>query len=423
MSDPRDQSVRDQAIREPDRSMFLEAGAGTGKTRTMIERLVAAIGKGQTIESQVAITFTVKAAWEIADRLRKELGKGDSDAARQAVRELSEMRAGTIDSLVQRLLEAYPLEAGVAAGFRIFSEAEFQDRFETWFHVAYGEWTQEASLVLAWDKLDLLDIKLRDSQRLLHCLANPVARSGVAPAILGVDFDPLAALTRWEDAHLRPLEGGLIGTPAFVAGAATFLGRLRANAASLRDDPTSAISDPDSLGTTGGAAAKPVRDLLKEASRELKSVAEQARFRELAPLFQRVVSDAAVHAQFLRREGLLSFEQAHRAAVELLENHPSVLAQIQGEISGVMVGEFQDTSPEQLKLVRLLSDHGRIPLFTVGDPKQSIYRFRGADLDGYLAFRAEAPGLPMAIGNLTTNFRSRPEFLLSSTSCSSRGLA
>ena len=151
MSEPRDQGVRDQATFEPGRSMLLEAGAGTGKTTTMVARLVEAIRQGQPARGQVAVTFTVKAAWEILDRLRKSLETADTEACRRAIREVSSMRVGTIDSVIQRLLEEYPLEAGVAAGFRILSETEFLDRFDAWFDGAYRQWTHDAALNPAWD--------------------------------------------------------------------------------------------------------------------------------------------------------------------------------------------------------------------------------------------------------------------------------
>ncbi len=391
--------------------MLLEAGAGTGKTTTMVARLVEAIRQGQPARGQVAVTFTVKAAWEILDRLRKSLETADTEACRRAIREVSSMRVGTIDSVIQRLLEEYPLEAGVAAGFRILSETEFLDRFDAWFDGAYRQWTHDAALNPAWDGLECLDVPLRASHLQLRDLAMRVARSGKEPTVQGAEFDGPATLRQWEADVVRPLEGEIEGNAVFVQAAFVYLEQLRANEALVREDPFAPISKPDSLGNKGGGGAMDLRDSLKGALAELMLIAERGRFRVVAPLFQRAVADASAHATGLLRQGLLGFDQALHLATELLKNHPDVRARTQAEVSGVMVDEFQDTSPGQVELIRLLSADGRIPLFAVGDPKQSIYRFRGADLDGYLAFRADAPALDMATGDLTANFRSLPVVL------------
>ena len=158
--------------------MLLVAGAGTGKTRTMVERLVQSVLDGKPIQDQVAITFTVKAAHEIQERLRKALAQSQSPSATEALEQLANMRIGTIDKVVQRLLEENNIQAGLAAGFRILSGSELEDHLETWFKERIDAWRKDPTLLDSWRALHQLEQSTKSVGDLLKQIATRVVTGG-----------------------------------------------------------------------------------------------------------------------------------------------------------------------------------------------------------------------------------------------------
>src|SRR5690606_32261684 len=130
-----------------DRTIFVEAGAGTGKTRSLIERAVRLLATGRaTAPSLAAITFTEAAAAELRDRLRGALEEAAADEALEAIErqrcyealgDLDSAAVETIHAFCRRLLAAYPLEAGLPPGFDLVTdteaEAAFREQWNAWF--------------------------------------------------------------------------------------------------------------------------------------------------------------------------------------------------------------------------------------------------------------------------------------------------
>ncbi|PYV09415.1 MAG: hypothetical protein DMG07_23265, partial [Acidobacteria bacterium] len=163
-----------------------------------------------------------------------------------------------------------------------------------------------------------------------------------------------------------------------------------------------------------------------------KLVAESAEL-SLAPQ-QRLFDDVVrwLQSEFLaewqarkRREGVLEFDDQLLAARELLVSSRAARRDFQAEFATLLVDEFQDTDPVQLEIALLLSSPdldetrpeklrpGPGRLFIVGDPKQSIYRFRGADIETYMGMVEADPGRAPRLERLalTRNFRSVPSIL------------
>ena len=399
----KDQADRNDAIAQPGTSMMLEAGAGTGKTTTMVNRLIESVRQGQPIQNQVAISFTVKASWELLGKLRKELlATQDSDCL-AAVQHISSMKAGTIDSVVKRLLEENPLESGVAAGLSILSENEFTDRFEVWFHPQFSAWLNNESLNESWRGLDDLGVKLAKKEALLREIAATAIRRGVPVQLVGIGLSSIQLLNEWkellEDAERLIPAGGTLRDPALDR-----IRQLQENAEHLAKDPFTTLGKLEKLSTLGGADGKSCRDLIKQADAELRALAEVLRFGIVAPLLQQVTDDAYAFVVDLQRKGFVTFDRCLHLAVELLDK-PDPLKRVRNDIASVMLDESQDTSPEQVRLVELLGGDG--PVFVVGDPKQSIYRFRGADLKGYLGWKDRLVEAKTRLGVLSCNFRSQ----------------
>lgn len=400
--EPSDADARALAIGRPGTSLLLEAGAGTGKTTTMVGRMLEGIRQGIPLHKQVAITFTVKAAWELQTRLRTELIAANLDAMAE---EIGRMRIGTIDAIVQDILEHFPVEAGLPGGFRIAGAQELQDRFEAWYVGQIPVWSADDALAEAWNTLAGLEIRLRTVDVTLRKVAALSASATGPTRLAGASFNLSSRLRSLEDA-ISEAEA-MIPDGTLRGLAEQNIGTLREGAGRLRRDPVPELQKLVSMSTLGGKTAQPCRDAIKSCETSLGELRKGALFARVAPLLEVAIRDGETFSASLADEGLLSFDQALARCIGLFEN-PSVRAELGEQIASVMIDEFQDTSPAQLQLARRLCDKGGPPLFVVGDPKQSIYRFRGADLPGYLTFR-ELGGVLRA--ELLCNFRSHSPVL------------
>jgi ATP-dependent helicase/nuclease subunit A len=143
---PIDQEARDRLLHDLDRTFFVEAGAGTGKTTTLVGRIENLIATGRvTLDRLAAITFTEAAASELRDRVRERLERGSverEDAeerarCRQAAGEIDLAAISTIHAFAGGLLRAFPLEAGLPPSLRMLDKIEqgmrFEERFREWF--------------------------------------------------------------------------------------------------------------------------------------------------------------------------------------------------------------------------------------------------------------------------------------------------
>ena len=264
-----DQSCRDQAIQNPSKPMLLVAGAGTGKTRTMVERLVQSVLEGNLIQDQVAITFTVKAAHEIQERLRKALAENTSPNAKQALEQLANMRIGTIDKVVQRLLEDNNIQAGLAAGFRILSKGETEDQLETWFKNHISLWRDDANLFDSWKALHTLELSTKSVHELLKQIATKVVTDGQKLSLYdGVaDIDELHTELQVEIDRLH--EEVESAPEKLIELARLHVTSLQESLDLLQEDPFEEQKTPSSMRTTGGPAAKPLRDAIKSVREQI----------------------------------------------------------------------------------------------------------------------------------------------------------
>lgn len=405
-----DQNYRDAAIKGAFRPMLLIAGAGAGKTRTMVERLVQSVRDGAPIQDQVAITFTVKAAHELLERLRATLIVDNTPCAKQALEQLSNMRVGTIDKVVQRLLEENAIAAGLAAGFRILSPTELGDLFEVWFGEHIELWRNDADLIGTWQALHRLEVKGSSIEALLKRIAGHVVRKGRNMEVYDGLSDIGRLLSDLQSEISRLKEESKRAPEKLIEKALENLRVIESNLAVCTSDPFSDLEVTASLRTTGGPSGKALREEIKEVDVQVTRFASACRYTHVVPLLKAVTFDANRFGADLTKRGLLDFDRALALAIRVLETLPEALNATRAQICSVMVDEFQDTSPNQVRLVKLLCGES-LPWFVVGDPKQSIYRFRGADLEAFLRFQTEAESAGASVGVLTSNFRSHASIL------------
>ncbi len=442
-----DQRVRDRIRSDLDTTLIIEAAAGTGKTTALVNRIVAAIESGRApLNRMVAVTFTEKAAGELKLRLRSEIEKARSAAAldRQrdyltdALRQLEEARIGTIHAFCAELLRERPIEARVDPLFEMAPEETAGELLEA----AFDRWFQ-----------GMLAAPGEGMRRLLRRRASEdgdgpreVARRAAAELLKWRDFDSPWRHTAFE----RNREIDALIDEVRALGALTngvnpddwlrksideiwqqVADALRLEAVAGRDhDALEAILTAlprgrrwgwrgwgDGFGAIPRAEAIARREALLEHLLRFRAEAGAS----LAPLLRDELWPVTGHYEVLKRNaGLLDFLDLLLMTRNLVRDNAEVRAELQQRFDFIFVDEFQDTDPLQAEILLLLSaDHPSetdwtrvqpVPgkLFIVGDPKQSIYRFRRADVALYQTIKRALVERGAALEYLTVSFRATP---------------
>jgi len=436
---PPDEADRARIRTELGTTLFVEAGAGAGKTTALVERVVNLVEAGVSIDGIAAITFTEKAAAELRVRVREELGARSSLAADRALVDLDHAPIGTLHAFARRILNDFPIEAHLPPGFGVLDELESNLRFD-------DEWSITLDRLLA----DSNPSSALDGGRVLVELCE-FENFGLDKDLRRVAMDFRYNWDLVESFVDLSDPGPLVIDLAPVIDVARDLGRTETPPGDKQADlvnqigaSAEALSDSDQLsvqlelltalvaiiGTPSRKGAKAnwkhlgvdLLSELREREEGLAALIDTAldrvrryRKRLAGAICGRFVLDAAEQRV---EAGVLDFHDLLVRARRLLANDPHIRAALHDRYPRILLDEFQDTDPIQLEIaVRLTaapddaahdSDwRGLVPiagrLFIVGDPKQSIYRFRRADIKQYLR-AAEQVGADAAA--LTANFRS-----------------
>ncbi|HLN04969.1 MAG TPA: UvrD-helicase domain-containing protein [Acidimicrobiales bacterium] len=416
------------------RTLFVEAGAGSGKTSSMVDRIVQLVRREHAqLEEIAAVTFTDAAAAELRARVRRRLASsavedGAGSPAAAALAQIDEAAIGTIHGLCQRLLAEHPLEAGLPPGFAVLDEVRasiaWRGRWTATLDLLVGEEGTRQLIAAAWvlgmdhrhleaiarildEQWDRCDSVPRDPAALLATIRGATDR-GTAEVSSGLS----EALSRRADC-LEPSDGLVERFAVFetwlaqLGVAGSWIDRLRLLAAgpgrSLR------VATIGKAPNWSGSSLGEVRSLLAEVEQARTSAVAVACDAALGGLVSRLEGLALEAADVRRINGELSFHDLLVRARDIVAEDPAVRSELRRRFRYLLVDEFQDTDPLQLELVELLATAPTGPepgrLFLVGDPKQAIYRFRGADLRVYEEARARLRATPIA---LTTSFRAVP---------------
>jgi len=371
--------------------VFVSAGAGTGKTAVLVERVVRAVTeRGLDVDSILVITYTRRAAGELRTRIRAALAdRGRHDLAR----ELDGAWISTIHGFCARLLRAYPLAAGLDPRFRELDEAQAAVlRSE-----AFGDALAEFCAGDDPQRLELL--ATYGSDRLRRMLTSVYETLRAAGRELDLAVAPRPELADRVDelrAAARSLAADPDATEAQQRAAAELLELLE------RDSRPDRLMSLGSFKARGDRAAAYCEALgaVEQAALDEAAARDRALLQDLLTLF------AGRYAQAKARESALDFEDLQLEARDLLKSQPELREREQARFRSILVDEFQDTNRLQTEIVDLLRTP-QTELFFVGDEFQSIYGFRHADVEVFRE-RREAVERPLS---LTLNYRSRPEVL------------
>jgi ATP-dependent helicase/nuclease subunit A len=449
-----DGQARRRIAEDLDRTFVVEAAAGTGKTTALIGRMIGLLRTGRArLEEIVAVTFTEKAAGEMKLRLRTELerahaaAEGETERARfeAALAELEAARIGTIHSFCADLLRERPVEAGVDPALEVLRED--QDRelvaraFSGWFQAVLSDPPEGVRRMLRR--------KGKTREPLLGACRDLVGRRDHGAPWRRDPFD--------RDARIDELLDAMRGVAALAALAfapssdhlAKALARLARFLEEVDERERAAPRDYDGLeaelvelGTgyrhraiwshTGrgrqygeGLTRSDVisrRDALADA---VARFAEDAEADVAACLSRDLAPVVAAYEDLKARSGTLDFLDLLIRARDLVVRDAEVREALRARIRCIFVDEFQDTDPLQAELLLVLASEGPIPLggvlgadapppvdgklFVVGDPKQSIYRFRRADVALYERIKRRLAAHGVEVLTLSTSFRSTPD--------------
>ena len=426
-----DQQARDRIAQSLEETLFVEAGAGTGKTEALVGRIVNLIASGDVAASEIAaITFTEKAAAELYDRVLERLDQrreAETDPASQqrftdAAEQLDHAAVETLHAFAARILRLYPLEAGLPPGFQIVDESDallkFAQRWEEELDLLLEDEDLAEPLLAAFDAgLELTH--LRELAWALHAdWDRAAADSGEMPPpalsrTVAAISAPLREITEQRyDCHdpsdllARNLEGmeRLLEQVVQLANSDPSGETLRQflAEAKLKVGP-----GPGGSGKNWGGA-----DRVKEIKDEVRQLADipdrlmAAAFEPvLVPIHNELRRFAVEYAEHRRRHGELEFQDLLVRASRLLEQDRSVAESLRHRYKRLLIDEFQDNDPLQTRIIDAITQGEAGRAFYVGDPKQSIYRFRRADIQQFNRVKEQqAAGLT----RLSQNFRSTP---------------
>lgn len=421
-----------QVVKTLDRPLFVSAGAGSGKTFTLTRRIVYALSPEsgpfvEHLDQVLAITFTKDAAAEIRDRVRRALIEEGMDEEALTV---DDAWISTIHGMCSRILRAHALELGIDPEFTVLTDTD-----------------------------ELMD------QAVEHVLGRATAPDA-APELAA----SLKALYAW---YPMAGEGGPFGAGTTIKGLVRDLLELSSQLPGGMDDvrvargqaDTSALADAyrAALGASKATTEKAQVALdaidafeasgktMEDAARLMMSCsmprASKAFPKEQVELLKAEAADAfinivlacggpaldalvglarAVEAEYRALkagQSALDNNDLLRMAYEALRDYPAIRAAYEGRFKMVMIDEFQDTDQMQVDLIRYLTGAGERALCTVGDAQQSIYRFRGAEVEVFrrqerkvgltaapdVAAATDAPAGELV--KLVRNFRSHDEVL------------
>lgn len=434
-----DQNARERIATELDSNLLVEAGAGAGKTTEMIRRMVALIATERAqVQHIAAVTFTRKAAAELRERFQNALEIAEQEARAggnillaerldHALRGIDTGFIGTIHAFCARMLREHPVEAGLDPDFsEVVEVEELVLRRQAWARacerLAHEDARELADLVRA-------GLKPAQLEPLYHRLCDYV----------DVDF-PAESRPRPDPSRVRERLEQLLDVAERLLSKRRgddFQKRLHSlifarNVRSWSDEGNffdaleKAIALPNS---------KPSRRRWHENAQAAVDLHEDfAQFAAAGGAAERLLAEwhayrypiaiafarkaAAYYADDRLRTGKLNFQDLLMFTARLLRENSVARKSLAARYRYVLVDEFQDTDPVQAEILFLLASTDvtmkdwrtvRLrpgALFVVGDPKQSIYRFRRADIGIYNQVKARFEGGEGELLQLTSNFRS-----------------
>ncbi|MBI5569622.1 MAG: UvrD-helicase domain-containing protein [Desulfomonile tiedjei] len=432
---PADQADRTRILEDLNTTMLVEAAAGTGKTTSMVGRMINLLARGVcTADTMAAVTFTRKAAAELRSRFQADLEKAFRNATGVSKKRLAQGLSsvdrcfiGTIHSFCARLLRERPVEAGVDVAFTELDDVEDELIQKQAWDLYVARLHAEGDPIL--EELDELGLEIGSLVATFHRFASyPDVEEWPAATVVLPELSPyreaLDEMVRRTERVLPELPEN-VGSDKLIPkyrrlplmarhirpGSIADFMEVLAECTSV-DKPTFKywpMSKDDALAECGawnhfcGTFAQPLTKLWLEKRYE--------------PVLRAVKPAVELYDGLRRKSAALNYQDLLLLAARLLRDKPRVREYFRRRFTHLLVDEFQDTDPIQAEVMLLLTATDPVEarwrhcrpvdgsLFVVGDPKQSIYRFRRADIVTYNQVR-EIIAKVGRIVTLSVNFRT-----------------
>ncbi len=451
---PQDNEARNTIEHALNETLFVEAGAGTGKTTSLVNRILELVGSGATtLDKVAAITFTEAAAAELRERIRTKLERAAENASlsddrrnlcRQGVEQLDSASIQTLHSFAGSLLQERPLEAGLPPSFdtmdAIESDLAFEESWAQWIDAALDDaalqpyFLMTFSLGLTIDGLREIALKFHENYDLLADVAfaaesSPNTGASSAAGMLTDSISELEALCHYsllgdEDVLYAHTQAKLSSirrlTTLDEVSPATY--RLMSRILPLRQR-SGRQSDWGKDALSGENACKTLKALLLELDANVSDSLAHARTAALVPLLTALRAFVLNYADERKRQGRARFHDLLVWARNMLCDNLDARDHFRRRFSHLLIDEVQDTDLIQAEIAMFLAEAvqsntpvetrpcdwqtitpERGKLFVVGDPKQSIYRFRRADVRQMRRLQERMNGETL---QLVQNFRSQ----------------
>jgi ATP-dependent exoDNAse (exonuclease V) beta subunit len=437
-----DRAARERIRNSLDESLIVEASAGTGKTSELIRRIVRVLAAGTPVQQIVAVTFTHKAAGELKIRLREELDKARAGCAEteerahleDALERLEEAAIGTIHGFCAQILRERPVEARIDPAFEELTEPEagriYDRAFDAWFQGKLDSGSTafcRALTRLAWREpwqaeLPAVEAIKSAGKHLMDWRGyprpwrkEPFDRSVRVEALMRQCREIAAWVGQCPRSSDRLVTGmrplmDLVHQPGDED---TREARLLKLGPALKRN-----FKPGSGNFAPGISRQQVLDARETLLRDLEAFCRDAGADFAAALRDDMQDLVAAYSERKQRAGKLDFDDLLLLVRNLVRDDRGVRQYLQDRFSRIFVDEFQDTDPLQAEILILLSANDSAQsdwlqvtpmpgkLFVVGDPKQSIYKFRRADVVLYEDVCQALVSRGVARIHLTTSYRA-----------------
>lgn len=438
MADTRYTPGQEKTIKTLDKPLFVAAGAGSGKTFTLTQRIVWALKEGSgadgkpylnSLDQALIITFTNAAATEIKERVREALEK---EGLHSAALQVDDAWISTIHGMCSRILKIHALDLGLDPEFEIINDMTRNQLVNISIEEVLRELSQDESYAefLSTYAGNRDALKSRIETLISYAQSSPVGMDAISFVGDSSDLEVLKAELGSLYAALEALRVAIAATKPDEAEQlqnvqSELSSKLQQHLVLSLTDFDQAFWDTLQKALKIGRSSKEIKIVKDEAAYQLKVCSS------LFGLIQdtsegQCLKDVTeqVYKLFKQKKlavgGLDNDDLLHLTA-KVFEEHPEIAAVYTDKFKLVMVDEFQDTDQQQVQMIKSLSGKDAQYLTTVGDAQQSIYRFRGADVDVF--FRRQAEVSEDLQPRLVDNFRSHNEILrFVAKVCSAEGM-
>jgi ATP-dependent helicase/nuclease subunit A len=434
-----DQQARTQIHTDFQKNLFVEAGAGSGKTHSLVNRMLGLIQYGYADPTKiVAVTFTRKAAAELRERFQlglEEIARNETieeqrrERVKSALSQIEDIFVGTIHSFCAKMLRERPVEAEVDPGFEELEEEEdLLYAEEVWpLFLEEKAFSDPASFEFLQNN-GVNPSDLSDFYRVLNNYPDiEIVRSEVSkPDFTQTRKEIITFLQDFEKKAIPLLTKDYYKEKLYKW---VRPGIELASHESFNDDTffvetlkrlSKEVATSSTYWQNKNDAIKWEEKALFLQSQHITPALTAWREYLYAPLATFALEGVVFYSQWRKDRSLLNFQDLLLKTAKMLKDKPVVREWFQKKITHILVDEFQDTDPIQAEILFLLTSPNIREnrwwklsprpgsLFMVGDPKQSIYRFRRADIDVYSLTKSRILSEGGALVTLTSNFRSTP---------------